>query len=60
LLSLKGKVGRSGRKLVPKDPRKSAFFDEESSPAKNEEIGVFYLGTGDDPDLLLGYTRIGQ
>lgn len=59
LLSLKGKVERDERRVTPKDPAKSAYFDEEFSPAIEKEIGVFYLETtSGDETLLLGYRRI--
>ena len=60
LLSLKGKVDRSERELTPKDPGEFVYFDKEFSSAKVEAIGVFYVGTKDDPDLLLGYRVIQQ
>jgi hypothetical protein len=60
LLSVKGAVPRGKRKLLPKDPGKFAYFNEEfSSPGKGK-LGVFYVGTQEQPDLLLGYRQINK
>ena len=58
LLSIKGKASPGERKIQPKDPGEFAYFDEEFTPAKKGDLGIFYVGTKDNPDLLLGYRAI--
>ena len=59
LLSIKGR-DKGERSIVPKDPGVFAYFNEEFSQARKADIGVFYVGNGDQPDLLLAYRRIGK
>ena len=58
LLSLKGEVEPGELALRPKDPGLRAYFDEEFGPAEDSALGVFYVGTKEHPDLLLGYRVI--
>jgi hypothetical protein len=58
LLSLKGRVPAGERAVTPKDPGKFAYFDVEFSPAAKGTVGVFYVGTRDQSDLLIGFRAV--
>ena len=58
LLPIKGRVPAGERAVTPKDPGKSVYFDAEFSPAETGKVGVFYVGTRDQPDLLVGFRAV--
>jgi hypothetical protein len=57
LLSIKGNVPRGERTVLPKHPGKHAYFDEEFSRPGKGRLGVFFVGTREQPDLLVGYKQ---
>lgn len=58
LVSIKGKVQRELRDVEPKHPGKFAYFDAEFDQAVVGRRGVFYVGTEENPGLLMGYKEI--
>ena len=58
LVSVKGNVPHGERGVVPKDPGHFVYFAEEFTAARKGGIGVFFVGTDDQPDLLMGYKQI--
>jgi hypothetical protein len=58
LLSVKGNVPQLERDVVPKHPGKFVYFDQEFSQAAKGRLGVFFVGTKEQPDLLMGYKQI--
>jgi hypothetical protein len=58
LLSIKGKVPQGERDVLPKHPGNYVYFDEEFSQAAKGRLGVFFVGTKGQPDLLMGYKEL--
>jgi len=55
--SLKGSTPLKVRSVTPKDPGVAVYFDEEFDQAKVGDRGVFYVGTPQRPDLLMGFRK---
>lgn len=58
LVMLKGRPLGREHQLTPKDPGHFVYFDEEFSPARQDELGVFYIGRSGPSELLMSYQRI--
>ena len=63
LLGIKGFGGAAARtagerQVLPKDPGRATYFDEEFDQAAAGQVGVFYVGDGSRGGLLLGDRRI--
>jgi hypothetical protein len=58
LVSVKGNVPHGDRGVVPKDPGHFVYFAEEFTAARKGGVGVFFVGTEGQPDLLMGYKQV--
>lgn len=54
-LPIKGGAPRGERAVPPKDPGKFVYFEAEFGQAVRNGLGVFFVGTKERPDLLMGY-----
>ena len=58
MLSIKGNVPLTERKLLAKHPGRCVIFKEEFDKAKKGRVGVFFVGTDWSPAVLMKYKEI--